>query len=103
MSEFILVLTFVMTLMIPVIAIIAELSHTTPNSVSHSIVRSIICLACIVFLSQIIQPSYKPYISHFLSIGFIFIVSCAKLYLELNEHTVNKFIFRDHKNDRIES
>lgn len=101
MVNVIIFLMFLMTVSIPMIAIIAELSKNTPNTVFHSTVRSIICIGSLLFLSQLLQLSYKPCFSHFFSISFVFIVSVIQLIFELNQTDITKILHRDREDTHI--
>lgn len=100
-NALVLFLMFLMTVGIPLIAIIAELSKTTPNSIVHSIVRSVICLGSLFFLSELLQVSYKPCASHFLSVLFIFSISLFQLFLEMNHTGIDKIIQKFKENKRV--
>lgn len=94
MSDVLSFLIFLLTAGIPIIAIIGELHHQTPNSVWYSSVRSIICMGAILFMSNIFNPAYKPIVAHLGTIAFIFCVSCIQLYLELNNKSIADIIDR---------
>lgn len=100
MADLTLFLLFIMTISVPVIAIIGELASTTPTSVFHSVVRSIICLGCLFFLSQLMQPHYVASAAHILSVFIIFLVSVVELVLELHQTSIDKvlqkFVDREH-------
>lgn len=101
MADLTLFLLFIMTISVPVIATIAELSSTTPNSVFHSVVRSIICLGCLFFLSQLMQPHYVASAAHILTIFIVFIVSVVQLTLELHHTSIDKVLqkFKDREHN----
>lgn len=88
MADILNFLTFIMTLSIPVIAIVAELSHKTPSTFLHSMIRSIICLGSLFFLSVVLNQRYIPCWSHFMAVGFIFVVSAFQLIIELNQDEI---------------
>lgn len=92
MSDVLSFAIFLLTACIPTIAIVGELHHETPSSVWYSSVRSIICMGALLFMSTIINPAYKPLLSHFWIVLFIFGVSCIQLYLELHDKSISDII-----------
>lgn len=97
-NAFILFVMFLMTIAVPIIAIVAELSKSTPNTVFHSVVRSIVCIGSLLFLSQMLQRGYLPCGTHFLAVAFIFLVSCIELILEMNQTSLDKLIHKFKEN-----
>lgn len=91
-------LMFLFAASIPIIAIAAELSKRTPSSLAHSIIRSILCIGAIVFISIIMTPGYKATVYQFVSIGFIFLVSLIQGYVEMTGSKISdifsKFIHK---------
>lgn len=85
-------LMFVFASGIPIIAIAAELSKRTPSSLAYSIIRSILCIGAIVFISIIMAPGYTPSLYHLASIGFIFGVSLVQGYIEMTGSKLSDFI-----------
>lgn len=67
------------------LAIIAELSWKTPNGFFFSVIRSCICISCIIFASITISPGHVATIGQFLSIGFIFMCSLIRFFYELGQ------------------
>lgn len=92
MHEFFSYLIFLMTLSIPTIAIVAELSKNTPSSLLHSGIRSSICVGSFFFLSIVLGKNYVPTISHFSIIGLIFTISVFQLYFELQDKSLDSFL-----------
>lgn len=99
-NSIILFVMFLMTVSIPIIAIVGELAKTTPNTVFHSVVRSIICIGSLLFLSQLLQIGYKVNLPHFLAISFIFAISVFELNLEMNQTSFDK-IFQNEKDTHV--
>ena len=92
MHEFYSYLIFLLTISIPTIAIVAELSKKTPSSILYSLTRSIICIGSLFFLSVVLDPKYVPTVTHLITIGFIFSISVFQLYFELQDSTLNSFL-----------
>ena len=100
MAEVFAYLTFILTAGIPLLAIIGELHHRTPTSVSYSIVRSIICMGALFFMSSILSLSYHGNLKDLLIVGFIFLISAIQFYLELHDEKIDD-VFELHKNPKI--
>lgn len=94
MENFLTYVIFVLTASIPVLAVIGELHHRTPTSISYSIVRSFICFGSLFFMSEILNPAYHVKISHLIMIGFIFFASIFQLYLEIHDETIDEILKR---------
>lgn len=101
MAELIAYLTFILTAGIPLLAIIGELHHHTPTSVSYSIVRSIICLGALFFMSSILNINYHGNVKDLLIVGLIFLISCIQFYLELHDERIDDVFEFPHKNTKI--
>lgn len=101
MAELIAYLTFVLTAGIPLLAIVGELHHHTPTSVSYSIVRSIICLGSLFFMSSILSIGYHGNLKDLFIVGLIFLISCAQLYLELHDENIDDVFDLHNKNTKI--
>lgn len=100
MSELFAYVTFILTAGIPLLAIIGELHHHTPTSVSYSIVRSIICLGSLFFMSSILNITYHGNMKDMLIVGFIFLISCVQFYLELHGENIDDVFEFPHKNTK---
>lgn len=96
MSDVLTYLIFILTAAIPLIAIIGELHHSTPNSVAYSIVRSIICMGSLFFMSAVLNPAYHASISHLAIVALIFVISCIQLSLELRDTSIDEIIKEHH-------
>lgn len=66
-----------------VLAILAELSHKTPTGFLYSLIRSIICISCIIFASLVLMPNHQVTALQFFSIGFVFLVSLVRFFYEM--------------------
>lgn len=78
-------MTFLFLLLVPVIAIYAELSRHTPNSIWYSSIRSVLCIASLIACAFVISPIYKANILHFMCALIFFSVSFIQLLLETND------------------
>lgn len=92
MPDLLVFVTFVLTASIPILAIIGELHHRTPTTLFHSIVRSVICLASLFFVSEILNPAYHPKLQHLIIVSIVFMASCFQLYLEIHDETIDEFL-----------
>lgn len=69
------------------IAILAELSFRTPTGFLYSLIRSTICIGCIIFASIVLSPNHQASVLQFLAIGFVFFCSLMRFFKELeHEH-----------------
>lgn len=92
MSTILATSTFLMTIAPPVIAIIGELNQDTPNTVAHSIIRSIICIGCLVFLSILMMTTYQESYLHLAIMTTVTTVSVIQLWCEMHKSSASHLL-----------
>ena len=71
MVELSLLAMFAMAIATPLMALVSELYHKTPNGVLYSSIRSLICIGSILFLAIMINPMYSVSLFDFASVSTI--------------------------------
>lgn len=104
MSSLLTTATFLMTVAPPVIAIIGELNQETPNTVAHSVIRSVICIGCLVFMSILMMPTYHESYLHLAILTAVTTVSIVQLHCEMHKRSASDLLlelFGKRSNHRV--
>lgn len=105
MVELSLILMFLMAISTPLMALISELYHKTPNGVIYSTIRSLICIGSILFIAVMLNPLYMVSLFDFASVSLIFSISLIQFICEIKGRSTVKILsvfFKDIQNNQIE-